>query len=128
MLILSVPNDKFLRDLIAVMRMAGFSDRDIFAVRLAVEEAVANAYTHGNRRDVTKQIMISYEVTRRSVRAVVEDQGQGFKPASVPDPTLRENLDKERGRGVALMRTFMTRVQFNRRGNKVTLFKRRTED
>lgn len=121
--VFAIPDDSFLRDLIVVMERAGYSDNDILSVRLALEEAVVNAYTHGNQRDVTKRIKISYQVTCRSVRADVEDEGQGFKPRHLPDPTLPENLDKERGRGVSLMRTFMTQVQFNRRGNKVTMSK-----
>jgi anti-sigma regulatory factor (Ser/Thr protein kinase) len=124
--VFAIPDDSFLGDLIAVMKVAGYSDNDILSVRLALEEAVVNAYTHGNQRDATKRIKVSYQVTSRSVRADVEDEGQGFRPRLVADPTLPENLDKERGRGMSLMRTFMMQVRFNRRGNKVMMSKNKS--
>ena len=123
----SVPDENILHDIAAAMRRAGYTQHDILAVRLSVEEALVNAYSHGNGRDTTKCIKVCCKVSRRRVRAQIEDEGQGFDPESVPDPSLPENLDKIHGRGLALMRKFMTQVRFNRRGNKVTLSKNRAQ-
>jgi anti-sigma regulatory factor (Ser/Thr protein kinase) len=59
---------------------------------------------------------------------VIQDEGPGFDPASLPDPTDPENLDKVSGRGLLLMRTFMDEVSYNDRGNQVTMIKRTVAD
>jgi serine/threonine-protein kinase RsbW len=60
------------------------------------------------------------------VRVVVADQGPGFDPCQVPDARADENLERPCGRGLLLMRSYMTRVRFNGRGNVVALFKERS--
>ncbi|MGD9855154.1 MAG: ATP-binding protein [Planctomycetaceae bacterium] len=102
-----------------------YSQRDIFCMRLAIEEAVTNAIKHGNRRDVTKKVFVRCLVDTERVRLVVEDEGAGFDLVDVPDPTADENLDKPSGRGIRLMQSFLTSVEYNDRGNRVTLVKRR---
>jgi serine/threonine-protein kinase RsbW len=109
------------------MRVLGYPCRDIFAVKLAVEEASVNAFRHGHRRDPAKTIHVRYLVTADEVLIEVEDQGRGFDPDQVPDPLAEENLRRESGRGVFLLRAYMTWVSFNRQGNRVTLARRRSE-
>ncbi len=103
----------------------GYSPRDVFCMRLAIEEAVTNAIKHGNRRDVSKKVMIHCRVDCDRVHLVVEDEGAGFCPDDVPDPTADENLDKPSGRGIRLMQSFLTSVEYNDKGNRVTLVKHR---
>ena len=100
-----------------------WSPADIFAIHLAVEEALVNAIVHGNRLDPAKQVRVSCEVSPQLVRVRITDQGEGFDPASVPDCTLEERLEAASGRGVMLMRSFMTRIEYNSRGNSVLLEK-----
>ena len=103
----------------------GFGPDAQFAVRLALDEALANAICHGNQQDPQKQIVVEYSIADDSVSISVIDQGAGFNPGGVPDPTLDENLEKPHGRGIMLMRAYMSDVQFNDQGNYVTLIKNR---
>jgi serine/threonine-protein kinase RsbW len=108
------------------MEAAGFPEKDQFAVRLALDEALANAVKHGNRLDPTKWVTLRYRVAPETLLAEVEDEGPGFDPEKVPDPLAPENLERTCGRGVYLMRCYMTWVRYNERGNRVTLCKYRT--
>ena len=100
-----------------------YSDRDLFALKLAIEEAINNAVRHGNRGDATKRIHIKYRVTPRRCDVTIADEGNGFNPAAVPDPTSEQNLEQTSGRGLLLMRAFMNNVVFNESGNSITLTK-----
>ncbi len=107
------------------MAAAGFASRDVFAARLALEEAVVNAIKHGHQGDTSKPVRVSYAVDAEQVLLTVEDEGPGFHPDDVPDPLDPENLERACGRGVFLMRHYMTWVKYNERGNRVTLCRRR---
>ncbi|MCA9289336.1 MAG: ATP-binding protein [Phycisphaerales bacterium] len=105
-----------------------YSKASRFAVRLAVEEALTNAFRHGHRAlPKATPVLLDLTVGREEVRIAVEDQGPGFDPGGVPDPTLDENLDKPAGRGLMLMRAYMARIEYNPKGNRVTLTYRRPE-
>jgi serine/threonine-protein kinase RsbW len=119
-----LPN--LLARVLGVMKHAGYGLADSFAVRLALEEAAVNAVTHGHGHDPRKQVRIWWAVTPGSVRLVVEDEGQGFDPATVADPSLPENLGRPDGRGLFLIFTFMTWVRFNRRGNCLVMYRYRS--
>ena len=100
-----------------------YTDRDLFALKLALDEAIANAVKHGNKMDSHKNVHIKYRVTSRRVDVVVGDEGPGFNPANLPDPTDDGRLDCPGGRGILLMRAFMNNVVYNPSGNSVTLTK-----
>ena len=108
-------------DIVALADAFGFDDREQSAIALAVDEALANAIEHGNRSDSSKKVEIEYSVNVREVRVRITDEGPGFDPESVPDPRLLENLDLPTGRGLLLMREFMSGIQFNSTGNQVEL-------
>jgi serine/threonine-protein kinase RsbW len=114
--------------LIAELAQNGWPRREIFRVRLAVEEALVNAIKHGNRQDPTKRVHVRFCLSADRVRIEIVDEGQGFDPAALPDCTDPEHLDHPRGRGVMLMRSLMTRVEFNMTGNRVILEKERPQD
>ena len=100
----------------------GFSDAARFAIRLAVEEAITNAFKHGHAdlpADTT--VRFSYEVSDDGVLVEVEDQGPGFNPDEIADPTLDENLERPFGRGLMLIRAYMTRVEHDKGGNIVRM-------
>jgi len=108
------------------MRVLGYPGKDIFAVRLALGEAAINGFRHGNQGDPTKVVRVSYLVAPDEVVVEVEDEGPGFDPGLVPDPLLPENCERTSGRGLFLMRVYMSGVAFNRQGNRVTLCRRRS--
>ena len=109
------------------MAAAGYPTDDQFAMRLALEEACVNAIKHGHGGDPRKRVQVRYHVDRDRVLAEVQDQGPGFDPHRLPDPCAEENLEQTSGRGVFLMRSFMTWIRYNQRGNAVTLCKCRSD-
>ena len=114
--------------IVAGMEQRGFPPRDVFGVRLALEEALVNAIKHGNRMDPDKSVQIDWTLSEAGVRVVIEDEGEGFDVNDVPDPTDDENLDKPGGRGIMLMRSFMSVVEYNESGNRLILEKRRDDE
>lgn len=113
--------------IIGALEQREFSPRDVFSVRLALEEALVNAIKHGNGMDPDKQVHVRCRINSDCVRIEVEDEGPGFTLTDVPDPTAEENLEKPCGRGIMLMRAFMDIVEYTARGNGVVLEKRRGE-
>jgi serine/threonine-protein kinase RsbW len=100
-----------------------FTEKEIFAVRLALEEALVNAIKHGNQMDEAKKVRIAYTVTAERFDITIIDEGPGFDPADVPDPTDPENLERPCGRGLMLMRHYMSEVNYHGRGNSVAMSK-----
>ena len=111
--------------IVARLEEIEYSSRDVFGVRLALEEALVNAIKHGNRMDPDKTVRVECAISTEFVRVVIEDQGPGFDPGDVPDPTMEENLERPCGRGIMLMRAFMSTVEYQGRGNVLVLEKRR---
>lgn len=109
----------------AALKAQHFTEHDIFSIRLAVEEALVNAIKHGNRCDRSKKVQISYRVQPDHFEVSITDEGQGFDPAEVPDPTAEENLERPCGRGLMLMRHYMSEVTFDRLGTAVRMRKLR---
>ncbi|MBP5622863.1 MAG: ATP-binding protein [Thermoguttaceae bacterium] len=101
----------------------GWSSADQFAVRLALSEALENAVEHGNKRDDSKRIGLSIEIGDSKVYASVSDEGAGFRHEDAPDPTAEENVGKICGRGLFLIRNFMTNVWHNDVGNVIFMEK-----
>jgi serine/threonine-protein kinase RsbW len=97
------------------------SDRDIFCIKLALEEALVNAIKHGNQMDRAKKVRIRYHVLSDRFECSISDEGPGFDPGEVPDPTAPENLERPCGRGLMLMRHYMSAVAYNDRGNSVSM-------
>src|SRR5579871_6005305 len=113
--------------IIQLLESLRYDERDVFGVRLAIEEALVNAIKHGNRMDPAKTVRITCQIAPHKVRIEIEDQGEGFLPSDVPDPTADENLERPCGRGIMLMRAFMSSIAFNASGNCVILEKHRTD-
>jgi serine/threonine-protein kinase RsbW len=107
---------------------SGVSDDAAFGIDMAVREAVTNAVLHGNRQDENKTVEIVLKSSPDAVEISVHDQGPGFNPEEVPDPTATENILKASGRGIFFMRTFMDEVDWLIRpegGTTVRMLKRR---
>ncbi|MEA5612280.1 ATP-binding protein [Nodularia spumigena] len=106
-------------------KVSGFPDGSVFGIRLALEEAITNAFEHGHEHLADATVRVDYVVNQTAVDVAVEDKGPGFNPDALPDPTAEENISKPSGRGVMLMRAYMTEVRFNPSGNRVRLTYRR---
>ena len=104
----------------------GWPPADIFAIHLAAEEAIVNAIVHGNKLDPAKTVHVECEISPEVARIAIADEGAGFDPGSVPDCTVEERLEAPSGRGVMLMKSFMTSIDYNAKGNAVVLLKRRS--
>lgn len=91
---------------------------------VALDEAFVNAVKHGNKYDAEKSIRITAELSSREARFTVEDEGEGFDVNSIPDPLDPENLFKTSGRGCLFICNIMDEVQYNERGNRLTMIKR----
>ena len=110
----------------ALLRAAEFPRQDVFAIRLALDEALANALKHGHRGDTTKKVRVRWRLRAEGMVLWVRDEGPGFDPSHVPDPLDEQALGRDAGRGLLLMRSYMARVRYNRRGNAVLLYRART--
>jgi serine/threonine-protein kinase RsbW len=109
-----------------LMRVLGFCLPDVLAVQVALREAAANAVRHGNELDPSKNVEVRYLVTPDEVVVEVEDEGPGFDPTQVPDPFQGGAVNRFKRLGLFLMRAHMNWIQFNERGNCVTLGRRRS--
>jgi serine/threonine-protein kinase RsbW len=96
-----------------------------FTLRVALAEALANAIIYGNRLDPGKTVDVRVVITASCLTVHVADQGDGFDPAIVPNPTLPERLEEEDGRGLFLIRQLVDEVRFNDRGNAICMVLRR---
>jgi serine/threonine-protein kinase RsbW len=92
---------------------AGVGEDVLFGIDMAVREAVTNAVSHGNKLDETKVVEVGLKSSPGSFEITVHDQGPGFNPNDIPDPTKDENLLKASGRGIFFMRNFMDEVEWS---------------
>ncbi|MFO0818937.1 MAG: ATP-binding protein [Pirellulales bacterium] len=127
-LIPSIPAEgkRIVDDLLAKLSELGWEEHDVFGIHLAVEEALVNAIKHGNQDNPEKFVDVNLKLSSEKFFIQVTDQGAGFNPMDVPDPTDDDNIDLPSGRGLMLMRSFMTLVEYNATGNSVTMAKDRT--
>ncbi|MBC23561.1 MAG: anti-sigma regulatory factor [Phycisphaerae bacterium] len=113
--------DAFKAEFSSLLASHGYSEACVFGIRLAFEEGLVNAFRHGNENDPDKPVRITYSIDSTEVHLQLEDQGAGFDPESVPDPTREENLEIPSGRGIMLMRAYMSEVVFIPPGNKLRM-------
>lgn len=102
------------RTLLDLCAQAECGGEDEYWLVTALREAIANAIRHGNRQDPTRRVLVDLAIRNGTVTMRVEDEGNGFDPTSVPDPTSPENLLRPSGRGIFYIRQFMSQVDFSR--------------
>jgi serine/threonine-protein kinase RsbW len=104
-----------------ITREAGINKENYGKILISVMEAVNNAIIHGNKSDETKFVDIILLLEKNNLKVTVEDQGKGFIPDDIPDPTRPENIELMNGRGVFLMKMLADEIEFNTRGNIVIM-------
>jgi len=109
--------------IIELIERSGFNEGGVFAIKLALEEAMINAIKHGNRLAPGKKVHVQAKVDAERAEIIIEDQGPGFDRSSVPDPTSEENICKCSGRGILLMEAYMSSVKWTNKGRRVTMVK-----
>ena len=104
----------------------GLSEDDIDSLGIAVTEVVSNAIKHGNRGDISKKVHIEFTVEDRCVKVVIRDEGKGFDPDDIANPLDPENLYKDSGRGIFIVKELMDDVgyRFNKKGTEIILIKK----
>jgi len=110
-------------EIVRLLQAQHFEEREIFSIKLALEEALVNAIKHGNQGDHSKNVHVRYRVSAERFDIHIRDEGPGFDPEEVPDPLAVENLERPCGRGLLLMRHYMTEITFHPPGNQVTMCK-----
>ena len=99
----------------------GINQENYGKILIATLEAVNNAILHGNKSDKNKYVDIEILLNENKMVITVTDEGRGFKPREVPDPTKPENIEAMNGRGIFLMKRLADEIQFNKKGNSVKL-------
>ncbi len=93
----------------------------VFAIRLALEEALVNAIKHGNGADPKKKVHVEAHITPKRAEILIEDEGPGFKRSRIPDPTNHHNLSRPSGRGILLIEAYMTSAKWERGGRRLRM-------
>ena len=110
---------------VALMEQHEYSMRDVFAVRLSFEEAITNAIRHGNDNDLNKKVTVNATVSVERLRIEITDEGEGFVPEDVPDPTADDFIDRPCGRGLMLMRAYLDFFEYSNGGRTITMERER---
>lgn len=115
-------NIQLVEDFVFKLKGAFGLSEDVFSnMLISLTEAVNNAITHGNKNDRNKYVCIKSCIDQDTILVRVEDEGAGFRPDKIPDPTDDENLSKIGGRGVMIMRHLADHVNYTNNGTCVEL-------
>ena len=112
-----------IRELVKRLERNNWNRRDVFGIHMAMEEAMMNAIKHGNSSDCAKKIHVEIVVSDLRFYSKITDDGRGFDPDEIPDPTTEENLERTSGRGIMLIKQFVDEVHYNDQGNSIELIK-----
>jgi serine/threonine-protein kinase RsbW len=118
---------RILEDVLGQLAAQAWAEHEVHGIHLALEEALVNAIRHGNRSDINKRVHVTCKLSASRLWVQIRDEGPGFSPEDVPDPTEPDRLEVPSGRGIMLMRAFMSRVEYNEIGNCVVMEKERPE-
>jgi serine/threonine-protein kinase RsbW len=99
--------------LLDILKTANIEKNILANLNLAISEGLSNAMVHGNKLDPKKSVIISLNWFNDRIEICIKDSGNGFNPDEVPDPTNPENLLKDSGRGIYIMRSFINEVKYN---------------
>lgn len=99
----------------------GITENNYGKVLVSTLEAVNNAIMHGNNLNPGKFVQIEISYKNKELKIKVKDEGPGFRPEEIPDPTIPENIEAVNGRGVFLMSKLADKIKYNKKGNAVTI-------
>ena len=105
----------------AQAQMLNIDDEVYGKYMLSVVECVNNAIVHGNKMDKNKKVTMHYHISNTTIEVTVSDEGVGFDPDKLPDPTAEENLERDCGRGIFLMRHLSDELEFANNGRTITM-------
>jgi serine/threonine-protein kinase RsbW len=111
------------QEILDALAKYNWTKEHLFGVQMALEEALSNAVRHGNKHDPTKLVHVDCELAPQRFYIKIRDEGEGYDPCKVPDCCAEENLEAPGGRGLALMRAYMTRVELSDKGRCVVMEK-----
>ncbi|MBU0605146.1 MAG: ATP-binding protein [Candidatus Omnitrophica bacterium] len=115
--------NKVSSEILSGLARYGVDESRLFDIRLCVEEAVRNAMVHGNHCDKKLPVRTVYWVDNGVLNVEIADEGPGFDSTDVADPTLEPHMLKNSGRGVYLIKKLMDKIEYNEKGNKITMTK-----
>ena len=113
----------FLSEIVSHLKQNQLEEQKIFEIKLCLEEALVNAIKHGNKFDEKLSVMTKIKIESEFIEVVVKDQGKGFDPENIEDPTTEKNLCKLCGRGVFLIKEQMDKVEFLDGGRRLKMIK-----
>jgi serine/threonine-protein kinase RsbW len=112
------------KQIMQAVESGGFNYDCIFAIKLALEEALINAIKHGNKEDPAKTVKVEAKISHERAEIMIEDEGGGFERCNVPDPRLDENLEKCSGRGILLIEFYMNEAKWTNGGRRLRMVKK----
>jgi serine phosphatase RsbU (regulator of sigma subunit)/anti-sigma regulatory factor (Ser/Thr protein kinase) len=115
--------DRAVAVILSSMDSLGYPDESIRKMKIVLIELLANSIDHGNKKDHLKKVTIGHIIDDNKAVISVLDEGNGFDPKNIPDPTLPENLVKDSGRGLYIVKNYVDKLEFNTAGNRVTVTK-----
>ena len=115
--------DKVIGVILKSMDNHGYADDTIRKMKITLTELLVNGVHHGNDKDPSKKVTVGHMIDKHRTIISILDEGIGFDPEKVPDPTLPENLIKDSGRGLYIVRCYVDELRFNTMGNRVTIVK-----
>ncbi|QDS98063.1 anti-sigma F factor [Adhaeretor mobilis] len=120
---------EFVQSVLTELESLGWPTQpDLFAIHMALEESISNAIRHGNKQDDSKRVEVECRLSEDVFWAQVCDEGPGFCPKDVPDCRDNDRLEVPGGRGLALIKAYMTICEYNEHGNCLTIEKRRGDE
>ncbi len=105
----------------AISKHIDLSEEYYGNILLSLSEAINNAIVHGNKMDKSKIVTVIYKIVNDKIEIIVEDEGSGFDPDSIPDPTAPENIEKETGRGIFIIKSLSDEVNFEKNGSRIIM-------
>lgn len=111
------------QEVLSTLENFGWGKEHLFGINMALEESLSNAVRHGNKHDPRKQVYVDCELSPHRFFIKIRDEGSGYNPCNVPNCCAKENLEVPGGRGLALMRAYMDRVELVDNGTCVIMEK-----
>lgn len=103
--------------------LLSLSDEEFFNLMIAITEGINNAISHGNKYNVNKKVLFSVSANQEEINVTIHDEGVGFNPEDVPDPRAPENVMKDSGRGIFIIKSLMSEVSYDFSHGTTLIFK-----